>query len=112
MADAPEATAPAADAPKPAASQPAKPALGKDGKPLMYVKVHSPLRVYFSEQAMSVSAQNATGPFDVLPHHHNFITILTPCELVVRTERGETRIRISGGIMHVRADRAVIFLDV
>jgi F0F1-type ATP synthase epsilon subunit len=59
-----------------------------------------------------VSAQNATGPFDVLPHHHNFITILTPCELIVRTERGETRIRISGGIMHVRADRAVIFLDV
>ena len=85
---------------------------GKQGDS-MAVKIHSPFQVYYDGKAFSVSAENATGPFDILPKHHNFITLLTPCDIVVRTvDQGEQRIRISGGIMHVKADRLVVFLDV
>jgi F0F1-type ATP synthase epsilon subunit len=82
------------------------------GKPVMHVKVYSPFQVYFDEEAFSISAENGTGPFDVLPHHHNFITLLNPCEMVVRAPLGERRIRISGGVMHVKADNVAVFLDV
>ena len=41
------------------------------------LKVYSPFHVYYNEEAFSLSAENATGPFDVLPHHHNFISLLT-----------------------------------
>ena len=86
-----------------------------NGQPVMHVKVYSPFKVYFDEDAFSMSGQNATGPFDVLPHHHNFMTLLGACELIIRPVNGpppEQRIRISGGLMHVKADKVTIFLDV
>ncbi len=79
----------------------------------MEVKVYSPFHDYYDGLAFSVSAENDTGPFDILPSHHSFITLLNACDVVVRTiEKGDQRIRISGGIMHVKANRAVVFLDV
>jgi len=79
----------------------------------MRVKVHSPFHDYFDGQALSVSAVNATGPFDILPKHHNFISLLGPCEVVIRTvDEAEQKIRISGGIMHVKADQVIVFLDI
>jgi F-type H+-transporting ATPase subunit epsilon len=79
----------------------------------MHIKVYSPFQMYFNENAASISAENSTGPFDILPRHHNFITLLDPCELVIRkAEGGEQRIRITGGIMHVKANQVVVFLDV
>ena len=82
------------------------------GRPTMHVKVYSPFQVYFDEPAYSLSGTNDTGPFDVLPHHHNFITLLRASELVVKAPLGERRIRISGGVMHVKSDNVVVFLDV
>ncbi|HET7060059.1 MAG TPA: F0F1 ATP synthase subunit epsilon [Candidatus Saccharimonadales bacterium] len=77
------------------------------------VKVYSPFRDYYDGQASSVSAENDTGPFDILPKHHNFISLLRPCDLIIRTVReGDKKIIISGGIMHVKADRVIVFLDV
>jgi F0F1-type ATP synthase epsilon subunit len=81
-------------------------------KNVMRVKVYSPFKVYFNEEANSISAENDTGPFDVLAGHHNFITLLNPCELVIQTGHGEQRIKISRGIMHVKANQVIVFLDV
>ena len=86
----------------------------KDGKPIMTIKVYSPFKVYYDEESYSISGVNATGPFDVLPHHHNFMTLLSPCELNIRPVNGreEQKVRISGGLMHVKADRVTVFLDI
>lgn len=85
----------------------------KDQKPQMRIKVYSPFKTYFDSDGYSISALNATGPFDILPRHHNFLTLLSPGEIVIEPIRGQTqRIRISGGLMHVRADRVTVFLDV
>ncbi len=78
----------------------------------MKVKVYSPYKVYFEGPAVSMSAESLTGPFDILPKHHNFITLLSPCDLVVRTSNNEEKFRIDGGVMHVKADDVVVFLDV
>lgn len=78
----------------------------------MKVKVYSPYKVYFEGMAKSISAESATGPFDILPKHHNFITLLQPCDLIVRTTNHEETFRIDGGVMHVKADDVVVFLDV
>jgi F0F1-type ATP synthase epsilon subunit len=78
----------------------------------IHIKVYSPFKTYFNEDAYSISAVNGTGPFDVLPKHHSFITLLNPCELVIARESGPVRIRIARGIMHVKADKVVVFLDV
>lgn len=85
----------------------------ENGQLSMHVKVYSPFHDYYDGQAFSVSAENATGPFDILPKHHSFISLLNACDLVVRTvAKGEEKLKISGGIMHVKADQVVVFLDV
>lgn len=82
------------------------------GSEKMYVKVYAPYKVYYEGDAESISAVNQTGPFDILPKHHNFITLLTACEIIVRTPTHEEKIRIQSGIMHVKADSVIVFLDV
>lgn len=91
---------------------PKKAARSNNEDAVMHVKIYSPYKVYFDGEAKSISAESATGPFDVLPKHHNFITLLEPCDAIVRTAQGEQTVRISGGVMHVKADDLVIFLDV
>lgn len=76
------------------------------------VKVYSPFRVYFNDNALSISGVNDTGPFDILRGHHNFLSLLSPCELTIRQDAGEQRIRITRGIMHVKKDEVTVFLDV
>ena len=91
---------------------------GKDETPpldttiLENVKVYSPFRVYYDGKAHNVSAENLTGPFDILPGHKNFMSLLTAGDIVVRSDKGEERIKTDRGIMHVRANKVTIFLDV
>src|SRR5579859_6144792 len=93
------------------ASVKAEQAAAKSSRPIMRVKVYSPYRTYYDEDSYSISAQNATGPFDILAHHHNFLTLLNPGDLVIKPVNGvqEQKIRISGGLMHVKADKVTVF---
>lgn len=78
----------------------------------MHVKVHAPYKVYYDETATSISAENDTGPFDILPNHHNFMTLVNQCDVIVRNGDKEERIPINRGVMHVKADQVILFLDV
>ena len=79
----------------------------------MHVKVYSPFHVYFDDTAKSISGVNDTGPFDILPGHRNFMTLVSACELIIRPLNGEEeKIKISRAVMHVKADEVRVFLDV
>lgn len=80
--------------------------------PVMHVRVSSPFKIFFDEEAFSISGANGSGNFDILPHHHNFISLLDACILSIVTRTGTSKIKISGGIMHVKADQVVVFLNV
>ena len=80
---------------------------------LMHVKVYAPFKVYFDGEANSISATNKTGGFDILAHHKNFMTLLIPCNIVVRKEGQKPFVMpILRGVMHVKADQTTVFLDV
>lgn len=82
-------------------------------KPVMHVKIYAPLRTYFDGDAFSVSAVNDTGPFDILPRHKNFMSLLVPCTITVRAPNKEDfNLKVSRGVMYVKADRVTVFLDV
>lgn len=78
----------------------------------LWVKVYSPFKVYFDDYAESISAENATGPFDVLPRHYNFISLLIPCNIEINYEKNNMKISINTAVMHVRNNRVTVFLDV
>ncbi len=81
-------------------------------KNLLHIKIHSPFKTYFDGSASSVSAANDTGPFDVLPSHHRFMTILNAGEITVRNDDKQQIYKIERGIMHVRDNQVTVFLDV
>jgi F0F1-type ATP synthase epsilon subunit len=80
---------------------------------VMDVKVYAPFQVYFSGPANSLSAANETGPFDVLPHHKNFMSLLKTGTVIVR-QKGKTdfSLKIDQAILHVRNNKVSVFLDV
>jgi F0F1-type ATP synthase epsilon subunit len=81
--------------------------------PTMHAKIYAPFKVYFDGPALSISAANQVGPFDILPHHRNFITLLEASDLTVRQpDNADFKMPINKGVMHVKADEVKIFLDV
>lgn len=82
------------------------------GKPTMAVKIYAPFQVFYEGEAESITALNETGPFDILPRHHNFLCMLLPCVIHVKTSYDEKLIKVERALMHVKADKVVIFVDV
>lgn len=79
----------------------------------MFIKVYSPFKSYFDGLGKSISAANDTGEFDILAGHHKFLTLLSACDIQIRTNEGEAdKIKIDRGIMYVKEDRVTVFLDV
>lgn len=77
------------------------------------VKMYSPFKTLFEDDAKSISALNDTGEFDVLAGHHNFITMLRPCEVSIQLpDDSFKKFPIARGLMHVRDNRVIVFLDV
>lgn len=81
-------------------------------EPTMRVKVYASFEVFFDGEAYSVSAENAVGPFDILPKHHNFLCMLVPCDIKIQTAEGQKMVKISRALMHVKADSVTVFVNV
>jgi F0F1-type ATP synthase epsilon subunit len=80
--------------------------------PMMAVKVYAPFKVYYEGKAVSLTAENETGPFDILPKHHNFLCMLIPCELIITTPFDVQKVKISRALMHVKSEKVTVFVDV
>lgn len=79
----------------------------------MQVKIYAPFKVYFDGPAVSVSAVNRVGPFDILENHHNFISLLEPGDVIVRADgKPDFAMKINRGVIHVKKDEVKVFLDV
>lgn len=77
------------------------------------VKVFSSRETYYDGSARYVSAANGTGTFDILPLHHSFISLLLPGELKIGLKDGRDKaISIQKGLLRVRNNEVVVFLDV
>lgn len=84
----------------------------QSGEQALDVKIYAPFQVYFEGKATSVSAENATGPFDILPKHRNFLCMLIPCNIRVASLNGAREIPVHRALMHVKANKVVVFVDV
>lgn len=76
------------------------------------VKVFSPYHIFYEGAAISLSAINATGPFDVLYAHGNFFSMLSPGRVTVRTDYGSNDIDIESGILKVSDNVVTLFVNV
>jgi len=101
-----------ADAESPTTEDLVKAANASPTRQTIAIKVYAPFKVYYEGEGYSISAVNETGPFDILPHHHNFLCMLVPGNLIIETPDGRKVIKVSRALMHVKAERVVVFMDV
>lgn len=76
------------------------------------VTARAPFEVYFEGEAKLVSAENRVGKFDILPGHADFFSVMTPCEVVIETGKEPVSINITNGIIGVRDDNVLLFLNI
>jgi F0F1-type ATP synthase epsilon subunit len=77
---------------------------------LITAKVLSPTQTFYSGPAVSVSAVNKVGPFDVLVDHANFFSLLTTCNVVINTGTQQLTFPITHGIIKVHANTVTLFI--
>ena len=78
----------------------------------LQVKVFSPYETFFEGTAVSLSATNKTGPFDVLYGHTNFFTLLSDSRITIDTGFNPLQIEVKSGILRVRDNVVTLFANV
>ncbi len=68
-------------------------------------------RMIFSEDVNAVIAWGVEGQLGILPHHAPLMTMLQPGDLLIRKDRQEEYLFISGGFLEVRPDKVIILAD-
>ena len=76
------------------------------------IKIISPYQTYYQGEAVSLSAVNSTGPFDVLPGHINFFSLLTAGKITINTGFQLLDFQIARGIIRVNGDDVTVFADI
>ncbi|MBI2620959.1 hypothetical protein HYW61_01905 [candidate division WWE3 bacterium] len=67
-------------------------------------------KVYYEERAVFLSSKNKAGPFDILPQHANFITLLSGPIRVKRETGEEVIVDASEGVLRVAEGRVDVYL--
>jgi F-type H+-transporting ATPase subunit epsilon len=76
------------------------------------VIARAPFHVYYDGKAQAVSAANKVGEFDILPGHADFFSMLTPGEVVISTADKPVSFNINNGIVAVRDNEVMMFVNI
>ena len=80
-------------------------------QPEIQVIARAPFHVYYEGPALSLSAKNKVGPFDILPGHADFFSMLSPCDVTISTIESEISFPIYSGMITVRSDQVMLFVN-
>lgn len=83
-----------------------------DSSNIMQIKIFSPYETFYEGETFSFSAQNASGPFDILYDHTNFICLLLAGTVKLNTPYGKKHFDLSKGILKVSNNNIVVFANV
>jgi F-type H+-transporting ATPase subunit epsilon len=68
-------------------------------------------RMVFSDEVSALVAWGVEGQLGILPHHAPLMTMLQPGDLLMRKDKEEEYLAITGGFLEVRPDRVIILAD-
>jgi F-type H+-transporting ATPase subunit epsilon len=68
-------------------------------------------RMVFSDEVSALIAWGFEGQLAILPHHAPLMTMLQPGDLMIRKDKEEDYLVISGGFLEVRPDKVIILAD-
>ncbi len=65
----------------------------------------------YSQDVSAVLAWGVEGQLGILPHHAPLMTMLQPGDLMIRKDKEEEYLAISGGFLEARPDKVIILAD-
>lgn len=74
------------------------------------VMVRNPQSVVFAGKANSLTSVTDAGPFDVLPFHANFISLIKNNVIIHQKNKEDIKIPVEEGVMKVFENTVDIFL--
>lgn len=78
----------------------------------LFITVKSPDNTVFTGEAVALSSLNDVGPFDVLPRHENFISILSTKIVIYFEKNQKQEFQIQKGIIKARQNVVQVFLGI
>ncbi len=76
------------------------------------VVARAPFNVYFEGVAEAVTATNRIGKFDILPGHADFFSILKPGDIIIETASDTVNFYVKNGIVTVRDNEVMLFVNI
>jgi F0F1-type ATP synthase epsilon subunit len=83
-----------------------------DKQEQLNVKVITSSKLFYDGPAYAVSSINKIGPFDILPEHENFITLLKDKVVIHGLDGKDTEIPCQNGLLEVSENRVRVFLGI
>ena len=78
----------------------------------LHIVARAPFELYYDGQGSAVSAANRIGPFDILPGHADFFSMLTPSKIVIETDKDPITIDAKNGLITVRDNEVLLFVNI
>jgi F-type H+-transporting ATPase subunit epsilon len=79
---------------------------------ILSVQILSPRGVVWQGKAQAISSENSQGPFDLLPEHAHFISMINNKPIVVVTNNGEEKFTFETAVIRLIDNKVNIFVDI
>jgi F0F1-type ATP synthase epsilon subunit len=76
----------------------------------LHLRVHSKEGILFDGNAMAISSYNNEGPFDVLPEHAHFISIVLKEATIYKNENDKEHLIFGKGVLKIKDNMGDIFI--
>lgn len=81
-------------------------------KPTFNLLITNPERIFFDGEAYSISSKNDSGPFDILPNHAHFVSLLNDVKVeVVSKEEKKLTFAVARGLISAKDNKVRVFVD-
>jgi F0F1-type ATP synthase epsilon subunit len=78
----------------------------------LFVSINSPEQVIWEGEADAVTSENSQGPFDVLPGHVNFVTIIDKKSLLIHRLDGDREFPLEKAVIYVHGNLVTIYTNI
>lgn len=83
-----------------------------DNTQYLKVRVNSPEKVIWEGDAKSVSSVNSKGPFDILPLHTNFISIVENKGIKIKTDTDHKEYTFARSVIYAKENKVLIYTNI
>ena len=81
-------------------------------EPVLTAAIKSRKKTFYEGPAVSISSQNATGVFDILPKHAHFISVVRNFVKIEKANGETENFDIKTGVLRVFDDKVDVYLTV